>query len=175
MLCTSSPVLCVTTSGVKLGCVFMYTNIPALFPSASSADHRTPVNHNALHPHHQFLQLFSIHQFQQQVITSILPQFSVHIYLIEITKNNIIPFMKSLPAVSVGFQLLQKAETELMKITLELEQKISDLLTKVSEWIQRDKFVTELIDDNHSQINSKQYESLEVSIQNLKNWKCYWQ
>ena len=40
---------------------------------------------------------------------------------------------------------------------------------KVSELIQRDKFVTELIDDNHTQNNSKQYESLEISIQNLRN------
>ena len=51
-----------------------------------------------------------------------------------------------------------------MKIIHELKQKISDLKTKVSELIQRDKFVTELIDDNHSQINPKQYESLEISI-----------
>ena len=29
--------------------------------------------------------------------------------------------------------------------------------------------MTELIDDNHSQINFKQYESLEISIQNLRN------
>ena len=29
--------------------------------------------------------------------------------------------------------------------------------------------MTQLIDDNHSQINSKQYESLEISIRNLTN------
>ena len=56
-----------------------------------------------------------------------------------------------------------------MKITLELKQEIFDLQTKVSEWIQRVKFLTELIDDNHSQIHSKQCESLEISIQNLRN------
>ena len=49
------------------------------------------------------------------------------------------------------------------------EQEISDLQTKVSELIQRDKFVTELINDNHTQNNSKQCESLEISIQNLRN------
>ena len=35
--------------------------------------------------------------------------------------------------------------------------------------MQRDKFVTELIDDNHTQNNSKQCESLEISIHNLRN------
>ena len=40
---------------------------------------------------------------------------------------------------------------------------------KVSELIQRDKFVTALIDDDHTQNNSKQCESLEISIQNLRN------
>ena len=77
--------------------------------------------------------------------------------------------MKSLPEVIAAVQFLQKAEAELTKITLELKQEISDLQTKVSELIQRDKFVTELIDDNHTQNNSKQCESLEISIQNLRN------
>ena len=77
--------------------------------------------------------------------------------------------MKSLPEVIAAVQLLQKAETERTKITLELKQEISDLQMKVSELIQRDKFVTELIDDNHTENNSKQYESLEISIQNLRN------
>ena len=77
--------------------------------------------------------------------------------------------MKSLPEVIAAVQLLQKAETERTKITLELKQEISDLQTKVSELIQRDKFVTELINDNHTQNNSKQRESLEISIQNLRN------
>ena len=72
--------------------------------------------------------------------------------------------MKSLPEVIADVQVLQKAETERMKSTLELRQEISDLWTKVFELIQRDKFETELIDDNHSQINSKQYESLEICI-----------
>ena len=40
---------------------------------------------------------------------------------------------------------------------------------KVSELIQRDKFVTELIDDNHTQNHSKQRESIEIFIQNLRN------
>ena len=40
---------------------------------------------------------------------------------------------------------------------------------EVSELIQRDKFATELIVYNHSQINSKQYVSLEIFIQNLRN------
>ena len=52
-----------------------------------------------------------------------------------------------------------------MKITLELKQEISDLQTL----IQRFKFVTELIDDNYSQINFKEHESLEIFIQNLRN------
>ena len=77
--------------------------------------------------------------------------------------------MKSLPEVIAAVQLLQKAETERTKITLELKQEISDVETKVSELIQRDKFVTELINDNHTQNNSKQRESLEISIQNLRN------
>ena len=77
--------------------------------------------------------------------------------------------MKSLLEVLAYYQLLQKAETEYMKITLELKQEISDLQSKFSELIQRDKFLIELIDDNHSQINPKQYESLEISIQNLRN------
>ena len=77
--------------------------------------------------------------------------------------------MKSLPEVIAAVQLLQKAEIERMKIPLELKQEISDLQTKVSEFIQRDKFVTELINDNHTQNNSKHYESLEISIQNLRN------
>ena len=51
--------------------------------------------------------------------------------------------MKSLPEVIAAVQLLQKAETEHTKITLELKQEISDLQTKVSELIQRDKFVTD--------------------------------
>ena len=59
-------------------CFYIYTNIPSLVPSTSSADNRTPTNHNPPHPRHHFLQLFSIHQFQQQVITSII-QFSVNI------------------------------------------------------------------------------------------------
>ena len=50
--------------------------------------------------------------------------------------------MKLLPEVIVAVQLLQKAETYHMKNTLELKQEISDLQTKVSEVIQRDKFVT---------------------------------
>ena len=53
--------------------------------------------------------------------------------------------MKSLPEVIAAVQLLQKAETERKKITLELKQEISDLQTKVSELIQIDKFVTELM------------------------------
>ena len=76
--------------------------------------------------------------------------------------------MKSLAEVIAAVQLLQKADTERTKITLELKQEISDLQTKVSELIQRDKFVNELIDDNHTQNNSKQCESLEISIQNLR-------
>ena len=52
--------------------------------------------------------------------------------------------MKSLPEVIAAIQLLQKAETEHTKITIELKQEISDLQTKVSELIQRDKFVTEV-------------------------------
>ena len=54
-------------------------------------------------------------------------------------------------------------------IALELKQEISDLQTKIFELIQRDKFVTELINDNHTQNNSKQCESLEISIQTLRN------
>ena len=77
--------------------------------------------------------------------------------------------MTSLPEVIAAVQLLQKAETERTNITLELKQEISNLQMKVSELIQRDKFVTELIDDNHTQNNSKQCESLEISIQNLRN------
>ena len=50
-----------------------------------------------------------------------------------------------------------------------LKEEISDLQTKVSELVQRVKFVTELINDNHTQNNSKQCESLEISIQNLRN------
>ena len=65
-------------------------------------------------------------------------------------------------------QLLHKADTVRTKIYLEFKQEISDLQTKVSELIQRDKFVTELINDNHTQNNSKQCEFLEISIQNLK-------
>ena len=56
---------------------------------------------------------------------------------------------------------LQKAETERTKITIELKQEISNLQTKVSELIQRDKFVTELINANHTHNNSKQCESLD--------------
>ena len=59
--------------------------------------------------------------------------------------------MKSLPDVIAAVQLQQKAETERTKITLQLKQEISDLQTKVSELIQRDIFVTELINDNHTQ------------------------
>ena len=77
--------------------------------------------------------------------------------------------MKSLPEVIAAVQLLQKAESECTKITLELKQETSDLQTKVSELIQRDKFVTELIDDNHTQNNSKQCEFIEIFIQNLRN------
>ena len=77
--------------------------------------------------------------------------------------------MKSLPEVIAAVHLLQNAETKRTKITLELKQEISDLQTEVSELIQRDKFVTELINDNHTQNNSKQCESLEISIQNLRN------
>ena len=77
--------------------------------------------------------------------------------------------MKSLPEVIAAVQLLQKAETERTKITLELKQKNSVLQKKVSELIQRFKFVTELIDVNHTQNNSKQCEPLEISIQNLRN------
>ena len=77
--------------------------------------------------------------------------------------------MKSLPEVICAVQLLQKADTEHTKITLELKQEVSDLQIKVSELIQRDKFVTELINDNHTQNYSKQCESLEISIQNLRN------
>ena len=73
--------------------------------------------------------------------------------------------MKSLPEVIAAVQLLQKVETERKKITLELKQEISDLQMKVSELIQRDKFVTELTNDNHTQNNSKQYESHEISKQ----------
>ena len=69
--------------------------------------------------------------------------------------------MKSLPEVIAAVQLLQKAETERTKITLELKQEISDLQTKVPELIQRDKFGTELINDNQTQNNSKQCESFE--------------
>ena len=61
--------------------------------------------------------------------------------------------MKSLPEVIAAVQLLQKAETERTKITLVFKQEISDLQTKISELIQRDKFVTELINDNHTQNN----------------------
>ena len=71
--------------------------------------------------------------------------------------------MKWLPEVIAAVQLLQKAETERTKITLELKQEISDLQTKVSESIQTDKFVTELIDDNHTLNNSKQSKSLKSS------------
>ena len=71
------------------------------------------------------------------------------------TKNIIILHdfivMKSLLELIAAVQLLQKAETERTKIILELKQEISDLQTKVSELIQRDKFVTELIDDNHTE------------------------
>ena len=77
--------------------------------------------------------------------------------------------MKSLPEVIAAVELLQKAETERTKIILELKQEISNLQTKVSEFIQRDKFVTELIDDNHTQNNSKHCESLEILIKNLIN------
>ena len=77
--------------------------------------------------------------------------------------------MKSLTEVIAAVQLLQKAETEHTKITLELKQEISDLQMKVSKLIQRDKFLTELINDNHTQNNSKQCASLEISIQNLRN------
>ena len=41
--------------------------------------------------------------------------------------------MKSFPEVIAAVQLLQKAETERTKITLDLKQEISDLQTKVSE------------------------------------------
>ena len=51
--------------------------------------------------------------------------------------------LKSLPEVMAAVQLLQKVESERTKITLEFKQEISDLQTKVSELIQRDKFVTE--------------------------------
>ena len=64
--------------------------------------------------------------------------------------------MKSLPEVIAAVQLLQKAETERTKFTPELKQEISDLQMKVSELIQIDKFVTVLINDNHTQNNSKQ-------------------
>ena len=77
--------------------------------------------------------------------------------------------MKSLPEVIAAVQLLHKADTVRTKIYLEFKQEISDLQTKVSELIQRDKFVTQLINDNHTQNNSKQCEFLEISIQNLKN------
>ena len=40
---------------------------------------------------------------------------------------------------------------------------------KVSELIQRDKFVTELINYTHTQYNCDQCQSLEISIQNLRN------
>ena len=63
--------------------------------------------------------------------------------------------MKSLPEVIAAVQLLQKAETDRTKITLELKQEISDLQTKVSELIQRDTFLIELTDDNHTQNNLK--------------------
>ena len=63
----------------------------------------------------------------------------------------------SLLEVIAAVQLLQKAETECTKITLELKEGISDLQMKVSELIQSEKFVTELIDDNHTQNNLKQY------------------
>ena len=76
--------------------------------------------------------------------------------------------MKSLPEVIAAVQLLQKAETDRTKITLQLKQEISDL-RKVSELIQRDKFVIELTNDNHTQNNLKQCESHEISIQNLRN------
>ena len=66
-------------------------------------------------------------------------------------------------------QLLQKAETEPTKIILEVKEEISNLQKKVSELIQRDTLVTVLVNDNNSQINSKQYESLEFCIQNLRN------
>ena len=68
--------------------------------------------------------------------------------------------MSSLPKVIAAVQLLQKAVTERTAITLELKQEISDLQKKVSELIQRDKFATEIIDDNHTQNNLKQCESL---------------
>ena len=71
---------CCDNKGPQPGkCVYTYirTFLP-LFPSTSSADNRTPSNHNPPHPRHHFLQLFSIHQFQQQVITSII-QFFVNI------------------------------------------------------------------------------------------------
>ena len=63
-------------------CLYIYTKIPTIVLPASSADNHTPTNHNPPHPRHHFLQLFSIHQFQQQVITSILPRFSINIDLI---------------------------------------------------------------------------------------------
>ena len=86
--------------------------------------------------------------------------------------------VKSLSEVQGVVQFLQKAKTERMKITLEchksesermmigleLKQEIADLQTKGFELIQRNKFVTELIDDNRSQINSKQYESLKSPL-----------
>ena len=108
--------------------------------------------------------------------------------------------MKSLSEVIAAVQLLQKAETERMKITLEFKQGISNLQTKVFyDLIQRDKFVTELINtlilgvvskqlrllrfrvgDSTTLVNSlspriilkliqKQYKSLEILIQNSRH------
>ena len=77
--------------------------------------------------------------------------------------------MKSVPEVIAAVQLLQKAETEHTNITLEGKQEISDLQRKVSELIQRDKFVTLILNDTHTQNNSKQRECLEIFVQNLRN------
>ena len=108
--------------------------------------------------------------------------------------------MKSLSEVIAAVQLLQKAETERMKITLEFKQDISNLQTNFFyDLIQRDKFVTELINtwilgvvskqlrllrfrvgDSTTLVNSfspriilkliqKQYKSLEILIQNSRH------
>ena len=63
---TVSPVLCDNKRPQPGKCVYtkIRTFLP-LFPSTSSAVNRTLSNHNPPHPRHHFLQLFSIHQFQQ--------------------------------------------------------------------------------------------------------------
>ena len=76
--------------------------------------------------------------------------------------------MKSLPEVIAAVQLLQKAETERTKITLELKQEIFDLQTKVFELIQNLRNRVNLIDNKSKakniMINNVEEKSTENAI-----------